>query len=146
VDYNTWGASRDLSLLGYDLTEEGSSAAGIDEEYAFYTPGDGSGLFYFGLPANVYGDDNLEQVRFYSSWQGTGLGRADASFQGGDLGNYVATAVQCWADDQSLLYFQNPGCDVEGAESSCVASVVGWPDESTASATSSAGDKVDPSN
>jgi hypothetical protein len=65
----------------------------------------------------------LEDIVIDSRWRTDGAGRADVTISGGDVGDLVVTAVECWDTDFMRSYYSD-SIDYEegqGDESACAA-------------------------
>ena len=138
VTYSTLGDEVYLEVALNDVGERSDNET-VDASYAFNEPGDGAGYFFFSQPVEVHdpgeGETQLEeQASIWSSWHADGWGRADIRYYGGNLGEVVASGIECWDPAQSPVYAFMPGCpyDVSLWEPElCIESAVGWNQEVT---------------
>jgi hypothetical protein len=92
VDYDL--ASRTVTMHSEGVDELGNPGA---FDYAYAENLDGSGDFQFALDADLDQSGAAhEQALIRSRWLSDGQGRSDAMLSGGDLGEFSATATECW--------------------------------------------------
>ncbi len=135
VAYSTLGDEVDLDVTLDDMGEPGEEP--FDAAYAFYAPGDGSGLFYFSQEAEIVEPDEgepqlLEQASIWSGWKEDGWGRADIRYYGGNLGDVVAGGVECWDPGQTPVYAYLAGCVYDPSlwdATLCIEPSIGWNEE-----------------
>ena len=98
---NTDGTAASLSMH-IDGIENGEA---LVADYDYSENQDGSGDFQFSLPVDVGEDGTLsEDVILRSRWLADGSGRGDARISGGDLGDEVVEASQCWNTSFRSVY------------------------------------------
>ena len=68
----------------------------------------------------VTGNATAEQILLRSRWESTGAGRSDGYVTGGDLGDLVATASECWDTGFSAVFHEDSWSDSTGDEAQCV--------------------------
>ena len=71
--------------------------------------------------ADDSGTTALEDISIDSKWRADGVGRADITLTGGDVGPAVVTAVECWDTDFMRSYYSDSVAwePTEGEESAC---------------------------
>ena len=90
--------------------------------YRYREASDGSGSFEFAFVADI--DDPgaaVEEVVLMTRWDATGAGRGDAVISGGDAGDAVIYANECWDESFGRTYWvDNAGMiSTEGDASAC---------------------------
>jgi hypothetical protein len=83
---------------------------GVDQpvhfDYDYAENLDGSGDLQFAIHGDLDDDGSLfEDALIRSRWVSTGPGRADVMAQGGDLGELVVTASECWDQTFRRVYY-----------------------------------------
>ena len=96
----TWDAGanpRQVEAAFEDFTDRDSDGP-FSATYRYRENRDGSGSFEFGVRGNLDGTDSAaaEDVVLMTRWDETGAGRGDAMASGGDLGEHVVYANECW--------------------------------------------------
>ena len=82
-------------------------------------------------PEDGTGTDELSIIR--SRWTASGSGRADAYTTGGDLGDVVANATECWSSTFEAVYYQDSFSPVEeGDPELCAFDEAEWNDHDAA--------------
>ncbi len=72
---------------------------------------------------------SLELLILRSRWDDTGAGRTDGLVTGGDVGELVYTASECWDAAHGLVFFEdNYDFDTGGEASSCVFAEASYPE------------------
>ncbi|MBT8495326.1 MAG: hypothetical protein KJO07_19925 [Deltaproteobacteria bacterium] len=99
--------NRDGTAASLEMHIDGTDENGqaVVADYAYAENQDGSGDFQFSLPADV--DENgsaLEDIILRSRWMADGSGRGDARISGGDAGDEVVEASQCWSTSFRTVY------------------------------------------
>ncbi len=116
-----------VDFLGRDGLKNGDLP--LTANYYYLERSDKSGKFDFRTWSDVHAEtdpqlDALEQWDWAVRWTDDGCGRADLRISGGDLGNFEATASECWNSDHKRVYFSNPFASApdpteEGSEADC---------------------------
>lgn len=122
--YTIDGEALDLVVEGRRLgySEDGSR---VNESYAYSSPGDGSGKFYFDRPLDLSNNNEGARVTVWSGWDAQQKGRSDASSYLSSVDSPYSTAAECWDAAQTVTYF-NAACDQQGDEAACSSDVIGW--------------------
>jgi hypothetical protein len=121
VDYDlgTEGVSGDAS---FDEVVFDGMAQAVDAAYHYEQIHDGEGAMDLAVQANLEPTSAAldETYTIRSRWLSDGQGRSDAYLTGGDLGENVATASECWDDMfQSIYYVDNYTPIEEGDVTGC---------------------------
>lgn len=125
VDYSTLGDVIDFVMEGHQLGST-TEPARIDESYAFYSPGDRSGLFYFDRPISGDPETGMEErISIWSQWDPTSRGRADIFRYRDAPDQPLASGTECWNDLQQVTYYVGE-CGQQGSVETCLPDVVGW--------------------
>jgi len=100
--------------------------------YRYRESRDRSGTFEFGVEVDLEGSESPEpeQLVLMSRWDRSGAGRGDALVTGGDLGDAVVNASECW-DVHFDRVFWNDNAALqpnEGAATACAYSEPLWSD------------------
>ena len=124
VEYDIDGSLVNSTAVFEDFAEDGGEAA--DAAYVYAQDGDG-GSMDLALVADATGNAVPETHLVRTRWQTNGEGRADVYLTDGDLGPLVYTATECWADDQSVVFFEeNYGLTTSGDMSICAFGEPEW--------------------
>ncbi|MCC7382353.1 MAG: hypothetical protein IT384_11010 [Deltaproteobacteria bacterium] len=112
LDPSEAGAGRIAYAFTHDANETAVfaeyQAQSFVSRYAFANTADGGGFVLFAYPADI--DEGqperaaIEDVMLATRWLPSGLGRSDVIARGGDLGDAVATASQCWGASFESTY------------------------------------------
>jgi hypothetical protein len=105
VIYDLENRDGTAATLEMHIEGMGDNGEAISADYSYAENQDGSGDFQFSLPADV-GDDGsaLEDLVLRSRWMADGSGRGDARISGGDAGEEVVEASQCWDASFRTVY------------------------------------------
>jgi len=99
--------NRDGTQASIDMHIEGLDDGGneIVADYRYAENEDRSGDFQFSLPIDVGEDGSaMENVVLRSRWLADGSGRGDARVSGGDAGEEIVEASQCWDTSFRTVY------------------------------------------
>jgi hypothetical protein len=100
VHYDLAARHLDLHIMTTDANGNAVSA-----DYAYEETADHAGDMTFEIQADAGGGAALEDLTLRSRWLGTGAGRSDVRFSGGDLGTSQATASECWGTNFIRVYY-----------------------------------------
>jgi hypothetical protein len=124
VEYGIDGAVVNSTAVFEDFAEDGGPAA--DAAYV-YAQDEAGGSMDLAIVADATGNTVPETHLVRTRWQSDGQGRADVYLTDGDLGPLVYTATECWADDQSVVFFEeNYGLTTSGDLGMCVFGEPEW--------------------
>ncbi len=119
--------------VDYDIAEDGVSATAafedfgpdnIDAAYAYQQAHGGDGAMDLILlsdldPTTGMGLD--ETLAVHSRWKADGSGRADVIVRGGDLGEVVGYASECWSSSFEAVYYVEDHTGYEEGDASLCA-------------------------
>lgn len=91
-------------------------------DYDYAENQDGSGDLQFQIHGDLDDDGSqFEDALIRSRWLSSGPGRADVMAQGGDLGELVVTASECWDDTFRRVYYADSETwqPTEGDQADC---------------------------
>ncbi len=121
VDYDlgTDGVSGTARFV--DVLWDGADQA-VDADYAYEQIHEGGGTMDLAVDADMgAGGAQDEHLMVRSRWDADGVGRSDARLSDGDLGDFTATASECWDPGfQSVYYVDNYTPIEEGDVAGCV--------------------------
>ncbi|MCB9745718.1 MAG: hypothetical protein H6740_24300 [Alphaproteobacteria bacterium] len=123
----------------YDLDADGVSAtaafeafndgdADVDAIYVYDQTHGGEGSMDLAWYDDIM-DDGQEELHFVRSrWMPDGQGRSDAAITGGQLGDEVAYASECWGDRFNPVYRSHSWWGEEGEVGECAYAEASYPD------------------
>ncbi len=125
--------------VDYDIREDGVGALAsfvdfgpdaLHASYAFDQTFGGDGLMDLTVDSDMDGLGQPERLIIRSRWQADGSGRSDVAIKGGDLGDAVGTATECWDSGfERVYYIDDVGGVEEGDISLCVFDNVEYSEE-----------------
>lgn len=99
---NRDGTQASLEMHIDGIGDEGTP---VVADYLYAENADRSGDFQFSLAADTGNDGSaLENIVLRSRWLADGSGRGDARVSGGDAGDQVIEASQCWSTSFRTVY------------------------------------------
>ena len=108
-----------------DEAQEGSAVVTYGQEHGL------GGWMDLILAADATGNDVPESHIVRTRWEGTGAGRADAYLTGGDLGELVYSATECWDPAHDVVFYEeNYTMTQNGEMGLCVFDEPEWNDAS----------------
>jgi hypothetical protein len=130
--------------VDYDIREDGVSGTakfadfgpqGIDAAYAYEQTHGGEGSMDLMVVSDLdpsTGAGLEEQLLMHSRWMADGSGRADVMVRGGDLGDAVGFATECWSSSFEAVYYheEHSGYE-EGDPSLCAFAEAEYTDSET---------------
>ncbi|MFH1463507.1 MAG: hypothetical protein ABIO70_03895 [Pseudomonadota bacterium] len=123
VDFTTINAmdpteeATGIYAVDYDIGTEGVSAVasfedfgptGLEADYAYQQTFGGEGAMDIVLVTDLnpaWGLGLDETIAMHSRWLADGSGRGDVRVSGGDLGDEVGYATECWSSSFERVYF-----------------------------------------
>ena len=98
-----------------------SEAESVNALYAYEQDALGGGQMDLAWLEDINAGGEVELLTMKTRWTETGLGRADATASGGDLGAASVTASECWDESFSTTYWTDSigFGEATGAESDC---------------------------
>jgi hypothetical protein len=106
------------ATAGFDAFADGGDT--LDAYYHYEQATGGSGKMDLGLLTDATGNATPEEVLLRSRWEATGEGRGDGYVTGGDLGELVATASECWDTSFQAVFHDDSWSEPTGDPALCV--------------------------
>lgn len=126
VEYDLDSGDTGFASLTMTIDSREVDAEGVEQpvhfDYNYVEDLDGSGNFSFAIQGDLDEDGSLhEEALIRSRWLPTGAGRADVRAQGGDLGDLVVEASECWSSNFGRVYYADnqDWMPSEGDEANC---------------------------
>lgn len=126
VEYDLADADLGFSTLKMTIDSREADENGVEQDVHFdydYTEDvDGGGNFTFAIQGDLDENNSMhEDALIRSRWLASGAGRADIRAQGGDLGDLVVEASECWASNFGRVFYvdNQDWMPTEGDEADC---------------------------
>lgn len=120
------------AVAGYEAFGENNDSP-VDALYAYSEDYEGAGYMDLAWLEEISGSGSEELLTMRTRWEATGDGRSDATVSGGDLGDTVVYASECWGNDfQTSFWTDTIGYrEGVGAESDCAFSEAEYASEAS---------------
>jgi len=114
---------------GFEGYHEGGGEPEVDAVY-HYAQDPLGGLMDVAYEHDVNEGGSLETVILRSRWAKNGEGRGDAYVTGGDFGDLVYTATECWNPSGMTVFAEdNASLSTSGDEGQCAFDEPAWPED-----------------